>query len=103
MVEEIVGSSSKSGKYTGNGTSQQKILHTNQFNVIRITRADRIYVVTCMRDDGITAGMVAIGTQENYRTITITSGGISFVEGGFAVGNHASVNEAGKVYYWEVI
>lgn len=104
MVEnDIITNPTRTATFTGNGTNQNIIVGHNQFNSVRITRDDMLYIIIAYRGKDQTKGMVAVGTQENYRTVTITEGGITFIDGGISVGNHIGINEDGHEYYVELI
>jgi len=92
----------RSGKYIGNGTTQNIEFSTNWRN-LQIISADRKYVMLFFKDNsGLTTGQAAIGSGGTYKQLTITEGGITEIMGGFSVGDHISINENGIEYFWSV-
>ena len=91
-----------SGKYVGNGTSQDILFATN-WKKLSIISADRKYLMTYFKDNsGLTIGQAAIGSGGSFRLLTIESGGITELDNGFSVGSHISINEDTKEFFWSV-
>lgn len=93
----------RSGKYIGNGTTQDILFSTN-WKKLTIVSTDRKYIMTYFKDnESKTIGQAAIGNGGTYKQLEAVEGGVTIRLDGFTVGNHISINETGTEYFWSVV
>lgn len=96
MVNEIA-TSSRSGSYTGNGTTQTITLGF-QPKKVRLVNWTEDGSEEVLKLEGMETNTAQLNKTNKGK---ILSGGITLTDTGFTVGNNQYVNRNGDTYLWE--